>query len=129
MCHMTRIICIYIYTHTDNCMWGKVKIYGIRNAPDYSDEGEHWRITYNKSEGTYEVYNCNWGGAGVWLKGQLPTRVEMRAYTTWSVCYQWIAIAVTGGNVRTFNHSEQPYPGDDGNPEPFVMVLKPGENE
>ena len=72
---------VCIDTYTDNGMWGGVRIYGIHDAPDYSGEGEHWEIEYNESEGTYEVYNHDWGEAMVWLKGQLPTKIEMETHT------------------------------------------------
>jgi hypothetical protein len=124
--------CLWIYTSTDNGMYGDTTIFGMENPADYSTSGgsgsRTWSITYNAGANTYNVHNNNCASAQLYLMGQLPSRVEMRAYTTWSSVVLSSSIVTLGGDITTSNHTESPSPGDDNNPSPMKLVIQPGWN-
>ncbi|RJS70404.1 PKD domain-containing protein, partial [Methanophagales archaeon] len=119
---------VWIRTYTDNGMHSDITIYGIDNPPDYScsggSGGRTWRVTYDPNAGTYKVHNDNCAAAELFLDNQLPDRVYIGGYTTWSRLEQSVTIAVLG-DIITSNHTESPSPGDDNNPEPLKWVIPP----
>ncbi len=121
---------IYIHTFTDNGMNGRVKLLGMSsNVKNHSKSSGPYRIAYDAKQNTYEVYNSNYGAAGLMLFNEFPSRVELSCRYTWSLVYQMFLMAVYDGEIITANHKEGPSPGDDGNPLPFKGYIEPGLNE
>lgn len=124
---------VHIRAYTDNGMSSQVKIYGMDSPPDYTSTGSQsgwgsWAVTYNADDETYRVNNYGCASGLVFLQNQYPERVEMSGNTTWSTFYDSFSIAIVGGDMAFSNLGTTPYPGDDGNPAPFVLVIETGAN-
>jgi len=119
---------VWIQAHTDNGMHSDVTIYGMDIPPDYSCSGgsgsRTWRVTYDSAAEKYNVHNNYCAAAQLFLNDQLPNKVQMEAYTTWSVSRQSVTIVVLG-DIITSNHTESPFPGDDNNPAPMIWKIEP----
>ncbi len=121
---------VWIRTYTDNSMHSDITIYAMDSPPDYScsggSGGRKWKVTYDPNAKTYNVHNDNCAAAELFLDNQLPDRVQMEGYTTWSRLEQSITIAALG-NITTSNYTESPSPGDDNNPAPMIWIIEPSK--
>ena len=121
---------VWIHAFSDNSMHSDTTIYGMDNPPDYSCSGgsgsRTWRVTYDSDAKTYNVHNDNCAFAELFLNDQLPNKVLIEAYTTWSFLYPDITIAVLGDAI-TSNHTESPSSGDDNNPAPMIWKIEPSK--
>ena len=106
----------------DNHMTSETKVEGLKNIEDYS-YGYHGDILQcDSTEGWCKAWNESCCAIRMINKGSIPTKVTMKARTTWSTVRPAFVIAAFG-DITTNNHTESPTPGDDNNPAPLRFVL------
>ena len=110
----------------DNGMTSEVKIEGLKNIEDYSYTYDGDILQCDSTEGWCKAWNHSCCEISMINKGSIPTKVTMKARTTWSSVVPTFLLA-TFGDITTSNHAESPTPGDDKNPAPLRFVL-PSQN-
>lgn len=112
----------YLLAWADNGMYSETRVEGLDGLQDYYFTYHSDVLECDSEEGWCKAWNEDCCAIGMINKGDVPSRVTMNAYTTWSDVMPAIEIAVFG-DISTYNHSEYPSPGDDGNPHPIRSLF------